>query len=389
MKYLLAFLILASINIKAQNNSIEFIDNDWKQAIENSKEFDKLIFVDAYTTWCGPCKWMAANIFTNDTIAEFYNSNYINLKLDMEKGEGLEFAKQFGIRSYPTLLYINANQELVHRSVGAYPKIEWYIDNGLDAMNPLERYSSFEKSYGDGARGKEFMVEFISKSQVAGIGVPDAIKELYLVLSDKELMEDEIWEITKASKLSFESKAIAHLQSNIDLYNKQFGGEAKTVLEDSYKNFLMTAVYARPFNDEKYKEARVKVLGSDLKNANEVVFYTDLIMYQKTGNWKLYEKNIVAGTEKYYLNNASVLNNIAWTIFENIEAKAILKKAVSWAEKSIELSESHYTYDTLANLQYKLNLKKEAIESLTMAIQLSKDEGLDFANYEETLSTFK
>ena len=94
MKVLSSFLftLLISIFTMAQDNSIEFIDNDFAKAKEAAKKSGKLIFVDAYTTWCGPCKWMAANKFTNDTIAEFYNKNFISLKMDMEKGDGKEMA---------------------------------------------------------------------------------------------------------------------------------------------------------------------------------------------------------------------------------------------------------------------------------------------------------
>ena len=47
---------------------------------------------------------------TNDTVADFYNENFINLKLNMEKDEGLEFAKTQSVRYYPTLLFMNKNE---------------------------------------------------------------------------------------------------------------------------------------------------------------------------------------------------------------------------------------------------------------------------------------
>jgi uncharacterized protein YyaL (SSP411 family) len=58
-----------------------------------AKKENKLIFVDAYASWCGPCKLMVKNIFPLKTVGDYYNSHFINAKIDMEKGEGIELAK--------------------------------------------------------------------------------------------------------------------------------------------------------------------------------------------------------------------------------------------------------------------------------------------------------
>src|SRR6185503_10815231 len=86
--------------------------------LARAKKEKKMIMVDAFTTWCGPCKWMAKNIFPNDTVAEFYNKNFINAKIDMEKGEGPDLAKKYEVGCYPTFLFIDGNGQLIHRQSG-------------------------------------------------------------------------------------------------------------------------------------------------------------------------------------------------------------------------------------------------------------------------------
>jgi len=95
MKYLftLLFALALTINIEAQDTGIQFVHTDWETTLKKAKEEDKLIFVDCYTDWCGPCKWMSANVFPDEKVAALYNDKFINVKINMEKGEGILFAK--------------------------------------------------------------------------------------------------------------------------------------------------------------------------------------------------------------------------------------------------------------------------------------------------------
>ena len=113
----LLLLTFCSTTIFAQG--IEFLHGTWDEAIEMAQKEDKIIFVDAYATWCGPCKRMSENVFTQAEVGSFYNSNFINLKLDMEKGEGLKFGKKYPVSAYPTLYYIAPDGRVVQNIRGA------------------------------------------------------------------------------------------------------------------------------------------------------------------------------------------------------------------------------------------------------------------------------
>ena len=71
--------------------------------LEQAKKENKLIFMDCYTSWCGPCKMLAKEVFTDPDVAAFFNEKFVNAKVDMEKGEGPALKKQYGVNAFPTL----------------------------------------------------------------------------------------------------------------------------------------------------------------------------------------------------------------------------------------------------------------------------------------------
>lgn len=105
MKFFIGFIIgwmVFAVEGTAQNRSITFEPKDWKQAVEKAKGENKLIFLDCYTSWCGPCKNLAANIFTRDAVADFYNRHFVNVSMDMEKDvDGVMLSKVYQPDAYP------------------------------------------------------------------------------------------------------------------------------------------------------------------------------------------------------------------------------------------------------------------------------------------------
>ena len=80
---LCSFFLLSIHTANAQEKvSIDFKDISFSEALTLAKESNKPIFIDCYTSWCAPCKKMDQTVFVNDTIYEFYNAHFVNLKID-------------------------------------------------------------------------------------------------------------------------------------------------------------------------------------------------------------------------------------------------------------------------------------------------------------------
>jgi len=117
-----------------ETTSIHFFTGTWQEALDLAKKEDKLIFLDAYATWCGPCKKMTRNTFTNKKVADFYTKHFINLAVDMEKGEGITLSQKYAVTAYPTLLFLKADGSLIAKRVG-YHKASEFLEIGQEIAN--------------------------------------------------------------------------------------------------------------------------------------------------------------------------------------------------------------------------------------------------------------
>jgi thiol:disulfide interchange protein len=97
---ILLFATLPHLVNAQEKTGIHFEEKSFTDILKKSAQSNKLVFVDAYTSWCIPCKWMDKNVFVNDTISTFYNTNFVNFKQDMEKGEGPDLKKKYDVKQY-------------------------------------------------------------------------------------------------------------------------------------------------------------------------------------------------------------------------------------------------------------------------------------------------
>ena len=117
----------------SSDGGIEFETKGWQQALSNAKKEKKFVFLDAYTSWCGPCKLLKRTTFKDKNVRSFFNENFINITMDMEKGEGITLAKKYQVRAFPTLLIIDSEENVIASVIGYLPP-DLLIDFGKHAL---------------------------------------------------------------------------------------------------------------------------------------------------------------------------------------------------------------------------------------------------------------
>ena len=184
-------ILLFSWNVFSQG--IQFEIGSWKEVLQKAKQENKLIFVDLYTTWCGPCKKMAAETFPQQAVGDYFNKNFVNYKIDAEKGEGPELAGKYEVSAYPTLVFVNAAGELVYKFMGVRTADKLIAEGEkavrLYALAPS--IAAMEKEYEQGKRGKVFLGEYYALLKESGAGGGIVLNEYLKCLSDEELLLEE------------------------------------------------------------------------------------------------------------------------------------------------------------------------------------------------------
>lgn len=151
--------------LTASAGEIEFANGlTWKQIKEKAAREKKMIFFDAYASWCGPCKYLEQSVYTDDDVAGFYNTNFINVKFDMEEGEGVTLSEEFAITSYPTLMFFAPDGRMVHKYIGAMEAPE-FISLGRVARDPATQYFTLKEKVKSGKASDEDFARWISNAQ--------------------------------------------------------------------------------------------------------------------------------------------------------------------------------------------------------------------------------
>ena len=108
-----------ALNKLVNKEGMKFENLSFAEVLKKAKQENKLVFLDCYTTWCGPCKKMSNQVFPLKAVGDFMNARFVNVKIDMETEEGRELGKRYGVKSFPTMFLLNAEGEVLSQIVGA------------------------------------------------------------------------------------------------------------------------------------------------------------------------------------------------------------------------------------------------------------------------------
>lgn len=398
------FLLAAFIPflLQAQEKGVQFQHElSWQQVQAKAKAEHKYIFMDCFTTWCGPCKFMTAQIFPQESVGDVLNKDFISIKVQLDTTandneqvkswykDGHDIAEQYKVRAYPTYLFFDPNGKLVHLAVGSSPA-EDFIVKVKNAMNPETQYYSLMEKYKSGEKDSAFLRKVLLAAQGAyDMDNGKDILTAYLK-TQPDLYTKANLEFIRDFTLSTKDKGFAILYNDAAKVNAVLGAG---VAESITQQIIMGEEVYKKFPQSKDEKPDWTAMDKSLTEkypalAPEMVAKAKVIWYQHVQDWENYKTVVVNYMTKYGANaSVSELNNYAWTVFQKCDDMACVSAALNWSKQSFKDNNNPMFIDTYANILYKLGKKDEAIVWEQKAKDLVADE--EKADYQKTIDKMK
>ncbi|REC40673.1 thioredoxin family protein [Chryseobacterium sp. 5_R23647] len=381
---ILSFLFFAAL---AFAQGIKFEEgSNFKTILAKAKKENKLVFIDAYAVWCGPCKLMVKNIFPLKPVGDYYNANFVNAKIDMEKGEGIDLAKKFNVKVFPTYLFINGDGEEVHRTIG-YVEEKDFIQFAMDAGDPNKRLTTLKQKFEKGEKESAFLLNLAELTVYNDTDFSNRVLERYFA-AKPEITQDNLQLLFQAMKSTDGAPYKIFTERKADILKII----PEKNLENIEKNVKVNTVMAKAYNtttkklDEAYFLAETQKFMTK-EDAEKLLKRVKSSRALKDKDFATYEKINLELYKDYTAASSDELNSIAWNFFENVTTKSSLETAVKWAQESVNKNENYANTDTLANLYNKIGDKKNAKIWAEKSLQLGKAAGEHTADTEKLLKS--
>lgn len=398
MRILLSMILLVPMCINAQNG-IRFEESlTWNQALQKAKNENKYIFVDCYATWCGPCKWMESSIYSLGKVGDYFNKNFIALKVQMDTSKlDNDFVKQwygdasmmkskYKIMAFPTYLFFSPKGDIVHKDVGA-KRFDEFMIVGAEALNSDQQfYTQLSKYHRDvlDASYMKSLARKVKKIESEELGQEIANNYINRLPSDSLFTKDNIQfmaEFTKGSNdRGFEmfrdsSRRICEIDERFD-----------TIM---CKNIVLSIINneeIKPYSTTKKGKPDWDKIKSNLKKYlalgdEAFIKYKPVVVYKaeiepalkKNSDWKIIlplirnkklgrsAEYVVGSTIIYYLNGLNVTHT------EN-DCRNLIAAATYYADSF----SAFINADALNTWAYTIFLNSDDKDELSAALNWSK-----------------
>lgn len=394
----------------------------WEQIKERASKEGKYIFLDCYTTWCGPCKTMDKNVFPDREVGQYFNGKFISVKIQMDKTANdngdvkawykdmEEITKQYHVQEYPTFMFFSSDGKILAKETGSMEK-KYFLSKATEAikvghtyLDPYEEYDRLKTEYLIGKRDyKQFpyLIKLAYKTQDDAFGkrLMDEHTNLLQALSRKDRYSRETIELWSGFMLRSDGPRFKSFLKDgyiIDTVMKKKGYSAKVIdrtlkteivdpfLEEQAKGsgIKVTGMYlaGSKFDDMKsdYSEADWRLLYKllrqkvTLKHARRNVVLARAEWYLRHKNYKNYTKYYLIKLKKYTGDMKSEvygINSFGFHVFLQVTDIKVITEVTQWIKKAMDLSPNSDIIDTYANLLYKAGKIKEAIMWQEVAIK--------------------
>lgn len=362
MKFICKTILLLLIfrgSVLAQGK-INFDESGYDNVLMRAKKEQKPIFYMLYATWCAHCNKMKSEVFTDTLVSNYMNKKFICAAQDAEKGEGAVFKRKFGIRYYPTFLFLDENGKELYHISGEFT-VENFLAEVKKAEVPENQLPYLEQQFqADISNGDKCLAYLIALNKGRDRTLLSPIAHRYLATqSEAQLVSATNWKIIANAVTDPKSREFQYVLQ----HQKEFEAVAspkrvQRKIENIVTELLMPAVESK--DTLTYAKKRIIALEIKTSKNDSLVNSFDMQIAAHTKNWKKYQKITTENLEKYYLKDVRTLKEVATNYLKNINDPKGLNTAIRWAKMASAILENYDNQMLLARLNQKIKNYKEA-----------------------------
>jgi thioredoxin-related protein len=384
-QFLVLIALIFSANLMAQG-AINFSDSTYEEALQHAKKDNKLLFIFLYDLECSHCENMRKNVLTQAKVYDFLNQNFVNFKLDSKSEKGIQFIQKNKIPSFPAFLFRDSTEADVINFTGEMSANE-FIEEASNALNPMKYQTNLAAAFNkDTTNGINCLAYLNSLKRSIQKDQMESIAKRYLsTQAEAQLLSVLNWKVMALGVNDLQSKEFefirAHKNEFIQLTSqKRFEIKVNSVVKKEMKQALDFNLAEAYFKNHKIAESL------QLKSVDSILFLYDVQFYEKTKNWKAYEKVVEKDVKNFGWENKKMLNEIASNYYRSLPTKENLVFAITLAKRSNEIDNMYNSNYLIAKLYNKLKDVKNAKIYAKRAFDVATSKNIDKA---EILKLYK
>lgn len=364
------------LSILSYGNGITFTKGSWNEILQKAKQEKKLIFVDFYADWCGPCKWMSNQVFTETSVGEFFNENFINVSVDAEN-EFADLVQRSDIDAYPTLIFFDANGLEIERSVGALD-VEDLLDFGRSSIGP----DVFKAAYLKDPTNTKMVYEYASALNSSDPAQANSIvQEYFMDVESKNMITESNWKLIKKF-INPSSTVFEEVYSNLEEFHQAYGEELMNYMLESVGYYIDEAISASDLTllDKSVElEYKSRLLSNTAAFPKEYYLLESTYIYHhRREEYDQFVKTYNKLVRNHLWNKEDELVTAVLSINENYLSdnpdSPHSELILGWSEQAISLNkESWKGYFVKADTHHSIGEDDKAVEFAKIALKKTED----------------
>jgi thiol-disulfide isomerase/thioredoxin len=362
----LVFLLLFPTSLFAQDKGVHFEHGlTWAQLQAKAQAEHKYIFIDCFTSWCGPCKMMAQIVFPQEVAGDFFNKNFISVKMQMDTTASddqdikllyeaaSKIRKEYHVVAYPTFLFFSPDGHIIHRITGGDFPASRFVEQASEALDPSKQYYTLMKDYNANPNidPEEIRKLALLANRNYDTSLAENLSTAYLATQPDIYTKKNVEFMCMLTKSSNDKSFKAFLDHPDKIDSVMGRGIAAQNIQDIALQEDYSNITIKAFSDWKTQQAKLEIKYP--RYSKEIIARFKIRYYLSEKNW---DKLASAMRQYVSLYRSDIplaeMDGIAQDIFDNCPDKNCLQAALEWSKiaKDEGFLSSEITY---ASLLYK------------------------------------